>query len=567
MKRIAALLLIAILCARIGWGIYQVALPAPPPLSKYVPAGSMLYLEANDFSSLLSNWNASPEKKQWITSTSYEVFSRSRLFLRLKGAGDQFATAAGLPPDMNFLSQIAGDDSALALYDIGKLQFLYITHLSSARSLQTDLWRMRAKFEPRTAGNLTFYIQRDPESQREVAFAISGDYLLLATREDLIAGALQLMSGAQQQTIESEQWWLQATTASERAGDLRMVLNMTKVVPDGYFRTYWVQQNITDLSQYSAAVSDLFLSDKVYREERALIRKSEPDSVPSPEVLTATADLVRLVPEDAGTYQALANPSPHFCFELLSAKLLAPHLGPAATVVMAPQVQLTSGEAGSGADLETRIDQAPAERSVQEEKSMLEVLLNKTPIRAALQVQSTERDKAGVFVRIRSAIVLVSTANWNETEVQSAVASLVRPSLTASELGVGWQDRSLYREMDGLWPLLMVVRGNYLLISDDSAMTGEMLAKFDRKSDQQPAEFFGGFNHARERENFARFSNVVDRPSAFANSEQDTGRVPQFFSGTVASLSSSWSSIVTENIVIRRDKEKLRQTVTYTWDR
>jgi hypothetical protein len=151
--------------------------------------------------------------------------------------------------------------------------------------------------------------------------------------------------------------------------------------------------------------------------------------------------------------------------------------------------------------------------------------------------------------------------------VQSAVASLVRPSLTASELGVGWQDRSSYREMDGLWPLLMVVRGNYLLISDDSAMTGEMLAKFDRKSDQQPAEFFGGFNHARERENFARFSNVVDRPSAFANSEQDTGRVPQFFSGTVASLSSSWSSIVTENIVIRRDKEKLRQTVTYTWDR
>jgi hypothetical protein len=567
MKRIAALLLIAILCARIGWGIYQVALPAPPPLSKYVPAGSMLYLEANDFSSLLSNWNASPEKKQWITSTSYEVFSRSRLFLRLKGAGDQFATAAGLPPDMNFLSQIAGDDSALALYDIGKLQFLYITHLSSARSLQTELWRMRAKFEPRTAGNLTFYIQRDPESQREVAFAISGDYLLLATREDLIAGALQLMSGAQQQTIESEQWWLQATTASERAGDLRMVLNMTKVVPDGYFRTYWVQQNITDLSQYSAAVSDLFLSDKVYREERALIRKSEPDSVPSPEVLTATADLVRLVPEDAGTYQALANPSPHFCFELLSAKLLAPHLGPAATVVMAPQVQLTSGEAGSGADLETRIDQAPAERSVQEEKSMLEVLLNKTPIRAALQVQSTERDNAGVFVRIRSAIVLVSTANWNETEVQSAVASLVRPSLTASELGVGWQDRSLYREMDGLWPLLMVVRGNYLLISDDRAMTGEMLAKFDRKSDQQPAEFFAGFNHARERENFTRLSNVVDRPSAFANSEQDTERVPQFFSGTVASLSSSWSSIVTENIVIRRDKEKLRQTVTYTWDR
>ena len=567
MKRIAALLLIAVACGGIGWGIYQAAVPAPPPLSKYVPAGSMLYLESKDFSSSLSNWNASPEKTQWVTSTSYEVFSRSRLFLRLKGAGDQFAVAAGLPPDMNFLAQIAGDRSAFALYDIGKLQFLYITHLPSAKSLQTDLWQTRAKFEPRTAGNVTFYIRRDPESQREVAFAISGDYLLLATREDLIAGALQLMSGAQQQTIESEQWWSQATAASERAGDLRMVLNMRKIVPDGYFRTYWIQQNITDLSQYSAAVSDLFLSDKVYREERALIRKSEPESVSSPESLSATADLVRLVPENAGTYQALANPSPDFCFELLREKVLAPHLGPAPAAVIAPQVQLTSGEAGSGPDLETRIDQAPAERPTAQEKSALEALLNKTPIRAALQVQSTERDKAGVFVRIRSAIVLVSASNWNEGEVQSAIASFVRPSLTASELGVGWQDKSSYRELDGLWPLLMVVRGNYLLISDDRAMTEQVLSNIGRKSDQQPAEFFAAFDHARERENFVGFSTVVDRPNLTTNSEQDTERVPQFFSGTVASVSSSWSRIAAENIVIRGDKEKVRQTVTYTWAR
>jgi hypothetical protein len=70
-----------------------------------VPAGSLLYLEAKDFSSLLGDWNSSPQKRQWLQSDNYEVFSRSRLFLRLKGASDQFAAAAGLPPDMNFLSR------------------------------------------------------------------------------------------------------------------------------------------------------------------------------------------------------------------------------------------------------------------------------------------------------------------------------------------------------------------------------------------------------------------------------------------------------------------------------
>ena len=152
MKRFFILFCIALACAAIGWVTYLAAAPAPQPLSKYVPAGSLVYLEAKDFSTLLSDWNSSAQKKQWLTSDNYEVFSRSRLFLRLKGAGDQFAAAAGLPPDMNFLSQVAGERSVFALYDIGNLQFLYITYLPSAKSMQTTLWQTRSKFEPRNAG-------------------------------------------------------------------------------------------------------------------------------------------------------------------------------------------------------------------------------------------------------------------------------------------------------------------------------------------------------------------------------------------------------------------------------
>ena len=567
MKRIGALLLIAVASVGFGWAFYQIAAPAEQPLSKYVPAGPLLYLEAKDFSSLLGTWNSSPEKQQWLTSTSYEVFSRSRLFLRLKGASDQFATAAGLPPDMGFLTQVAGDRSAFALYDIGKLQFLYITHLPSAKAMQTTLWQTRSKFEPRSAGNVTFYIRRDPESKREVAFAVSGDYLILATREDLIAGALQLMSKAPDHTVESEQWFSQATAASEQAGDLRMVLNLTKIVPDGYFRTYWVQQNITDLSHYSAAVSDLFLSGRQFREERALIRKVEPESIPSADALAATADVVRLVPDNAGFYEALANPSSDTCFELLTTKLLAPHVGAAPASETAPQVQLTSGEVGGGADLETRIDQAPVERIAKQEKSALEALLENTQVRAALVVQSTERDRAGVFVRIRSAVVLVAASDWNENEVQSAVANFVRPGLTASLLGIQWQARSGYQELDGLSPLAASVRGKYLLISDDPALATQMLSNFSRKSERPPAEFFGGFNHEGERANFSRLTDVVDHPSSGAGNGQDTTREPQFFSGTIATISSSWKSLATERIVIRADKDKVHQTVTYQWSR
>jgi hypothetical protein len=565
MKRIATIC-VALLSAGIGWTAYRAAAaPTPSPLSKYVPAGPLLYLEAKDFSSLLHDWNSSPQKAQWIQSSNYEVFSRSRLFLRLKAAGDQFAAAAGLPPDMDFLSQVSGEHSVLALYDIGNLQFLYITYLPSAKAMQTALWQTRAKFEPRNAGGVDFYLRRDPESQREVAFAVSGDYFLLATREDLMAGALQLISGKADRTVENEQWWAQATAAAANAGDLRLVLDMEKLVPNGYFRTYWVQQNITDLSQYSAAVSDLFRANARYREERVLIRKKEPEQAPSADALAATADLARLVPADAGIYVAAANPSSDACLALLETKLLAPHLGPAPASQIAPQVPLTSGEQGGGSDLETRIDQAPAEHPVAQSTSALKQLLDTTPILASLQVQSSARDQGGVFVRIHSAVVLAAASDWNATAVQSAVADDVQPALTASQLGLGWQQKSGHQELDGLWLLAVAVRGRYLFVSDDPALVESLLANLNRKSDLKPAEFLGGFNHQRERANFASFMAQVDRPGGVAPDAQNAEHQPQFFSENMASLSRTLAGVSAERIEVRREGGKVRQTVTYEW--
>jgi hypothetical protein len=565
MKRITILFCVALACAGIGRAAYRAAAPDPQPLSKYVPAGPLLYLEAKDFSSLLSDWNSSPQKRQWIQSDSYEVFSHSRLFLRLQGASDQFAAAAGLPPDMKFLSQASGEHSVLAVYDIGNLQFLYITYLPSAKSMETTLWQTRAKFEPRTAGGVNFYLRRDPESKREVEFAIAGDYLLLATREDLMAGALQLMSAKPDRTVEDEQWWAQSTGAAGQSGDLRMVLDLQKLAPNGYFRTYWVQQNITDLAQYSAAVSDLFRTSHEYHEERVLIRKKEAENRASADGSAAVAEVARLVPDDAGVYIASANPTVDSCFALLETKLLAPHLGPPPSSQIAPQVQLTSGEQGGASDLETRIDQTSVERPATQSISMLKELLHKTPLLASLQVQSTERDQAGVFVRIHSAIILVAASDWSETSVQSALTDFVRPGLTASQLGVGWQQKSGYQELDGLWSLSASVRGKYLLVSDEPALMQSMLSNFSRKSDHKPAQLLAALNHASEKDRFASFAGLVDRPGGAKSYGMGTDRQPQFFSGNMASLSSTLAAVSTERIEIHGDGGMVRQTVTYEW--
>jgi len=564
MKRAMIVVLIAAACLGVSWGAYQAATSTEPALSRYVPYGALLYLQAKDFSSLLSDWDNSGERQLWLKSANYEVFSRSRLFLRLKDADTEFSKAAAIPADTNLLRQVAGKQSALAIFDIGQLEFLYVTHLPSASSMQSTLWQARSQFETRSAGGVTFFLRRDPESQREVAFAIAGDYLLLATREDLLAGALQLIAGGDARSIESEPWWSQSVAAAGKEGDLRMVLNLEKIVPSPYFRSYWVQQNITDMKQYSAAISDLIRSGNEYREERVLLRRTPATAgATNGTGSTVVADILRLVPAQSGVYEAKANPTSTDCLALLETKLLSPHLGPTPAAKLAPQVQLSSGETGAGSDLETRIDQPAVKTSVAlDSASALKDLLAKNPASAVLQVQSTELDKDAVFVRIHSAVALLGQSDWNESAVRSSLVDFVRPSFTTGELGLEWQKSAGYIELNGLWTLNVAIRGKYLFLSDNAALLTGMLANTNQKTTRNPAVFAAGFDHQRGKVNFAGLTGLLDKSAG--NSKSNT---PDFFSENIGSLSYTLAALSSENIVIRDAGDKVNQTVTYQWGR
>lgn len=556
--------LIVVACIGVSWGAHQATTPSQLAVSRYVPSGPLLYLQAKDLSSLVSDWDKSGEKEVWLRSNNYEVFSRSRLFLRLKDASNEFSKAAGVPTDANLLGQVAGKESALAIFDIGKLEFLYITRLPAASSMRSTLWQTRSKFETRSAGNVAFFLRRDPDSGREVAFAVTGDYLLLATREDLLAGALQLMATVDAHSIETEGWWSQSVAAAGTEGELRMVLNLEKIVPSPYFRSYWVQQNVTEMKQYSAAISDLTRSGKEYREERVLLRKAPAADTSSGPGPAGVEEIVRHLPAQAGFYEAKANPTPADCLALLETKILAPHLGPGAAEKLAPQVQLSSGESGASTDLETRIDQPPMKVSAAaDDGTALKDLLTANPVSATLLVQSTEQDNDGVFVRVHSAVVLLGQSEWNESAVRSSLVDFVRPSLTTGNLGVEWQKNGTYIELNGLWGLKVAVRGKYLLVSDDAGLMAAVLANTSQKVNVQRAIFVAGFDHQRERENFVRLTSLLDKPAGGSGA----GSTPNFFSDNIGSLSSVLAALSSETIVIRDAGDKVKQTVTYQWGR
>ena len=91
-----------------------------------------------------------------------------------------------------------------------------------------------------------------------------------------------------------------------------------------------------------------------------------------------------------------------------------------------------------------------------------------------------------------------------------------------------------------------------------------LLANFTRTSNREPAEYFAGFNHQRERANFVRFTGLIDHPG-MATDNASSERQPQFFSGNMASLSATLAGVSSEKIEVRENEGKVRQSVTYEW--
>jgi hypothetical protein len=546
----------------VGWSLFRPQAAPSHTLDQVMPEGSLLYIEAKDFSGLLKDWSSSPEHSAWIKSDDYRVFSNSRLFLRLGQASDQFAAAAGLPPDMKFLVDAAGKESAVAVYEIGNLELLYVTRLSSGDFLQSALWQSRSKFQRRSASGKEFFMRKDEQSGRVVAFAIADNYLILGTREDLVAGSLELMSGSRGRTLNQEGWYMQARAAAPAAaGDLRMVMNMEKIAVTPHFRTYWIQNNITEMQNYSSAVSDLYREGAIYREERVVLPKKPGDEVAVGQSEQAVTSLLNTVPKDVGYYR-IGVTDAKTSFAVLEQKILTPRFSTARTEPLAPQVQLTNGQTGSSTDLETRIDVEPASRSTSANSAEeLQVQIEKASPQALMVVQSTIKNTDGVLMRVPAVVAIAARADWDIISVERAVQDSIAPGLTVARLGLQWRevkDAGGYFELDGLFPIQIAKREKIIYFANDAGLLSSVLAVKSQPL-SRPATYAARFSHSRERQNFYKFSSLVDQQSVTREGE------PQFFSQNMASFSRAFANLDSEEIITHQTKDKIQQTVTYRW--
>ena len=362
------------------------------------------------------------------------------------------------------LGSVAGSSSAFAMYNVSKLQFLYLTRLDSARAMETALWKAKSNYEVRHAGNTDYYRKEDPQTHRIAAFAITGDVLLLATRDDLMGGALELAAHPSNPSLASEPWFESAAAAEPPgAGELRMVYNMDRLAATYPFRSYWIQSNVPDLRQFSSGVSDIERATGKFRERRVLLRAQ----AASPVDEAPTGKLLAIIPTSAGFYRATLSPNADRVLSSIAAGLFPSTPTPSPTSLMAP-VATETGEAGKEEDLETRIDQPP----ITDTRSAIALeplrnLLTRVRLDAMLHWAPGTSPGTEDFVRPRSAVVLLASSPWDANAIRSAFSAAAAGLWTNGGLGAGWRGVGERGEtLDGLGKVAIAIDGAYLIASD-----------------------------------------------------------------------------------------------------
>jgi hypothetical protein len=567
---------------------------APASLTAYVPPDALLIIESPDFSSLLHQWTNSAECKSWLASDNHSVFQNSRLFGRLSDAQTSFATAAGIPVGVDLLHEIAGKQSVFAWYDIGKLEFLYITRMPAGQADQTSLFQARSTFQRRHAGNSDFYIRTSGTDYSTVAFArvpsSTGDLVLLATREDLMANALTLLAASSSANSVAQEPWFRdvsaALPAEKSAPALHMVLNLDRIAVDPHFRSYWIQRNVTWTQQFRAAASDLYIESKGFREERVLLLKP---TAAEPATLNL-APLATLPPPATGIYRVVVTHDPCVAVTAIQEKLLGTSNTSASNPESAPDPTTDAPQSGSATDLETRIDSLPPVSPTSSTDS-LKNLFQTAGLDAVLTLSSAQNpsDPQGLWIPIHTAIVLHTANPADQQALASALEQTLRGQLTTASIGINFQPRKIsgvpISALTGPRHLFFAVAstpatGNLILLADDESLLSDLLHNLATNSPAStplPATSIAVFKHSTQRAPYLRLTSLIDgtnhsaptalKPAATAP-DATTGEAPTapaFFSQNLGSLSNTFADLESERAVERLVDSNLRQTVTYTW--
>lgn len=240
------------------------------------PRAALVYVQIADLPALIKLWNESTLKKKYLESENFRDFKNRHLGLKLASRWEEFNNAAGFPLDLNVLSNLTANRAAMAIYDIGKLEFVFIAPINDSIFTATKFIQNQDKFQEQMLEDGTIVFRTNVEADRgrqkqELIFTYYKGRFILATGEKLLAQTLANINGKAGKNSLSNEPAFKALVERIEPHTATVWVNQTALNEDYYFKNYWLMSNIADLKNIRAGVFDFSLEEGQIIEHRKFL--------------------------------------------------------------------------------------------------------------------------------------------------------------------------------------------------------------------------------------------------------------------------------------------------------
>jgi hypothetical protein len=279
-----------------------------------MPRGALVYAQFENLPELIKSWEQSQLKERYLSSTNYQQLQHRHLAMKLISRWEEFNNALGFSLDLGTLGSSTDGAAAVAIYDIGRLDLLFVAPISEEKVALTQFFKSKDQFEEMETEDGTPYysqaVEADRGRQKQVlAFAIVNGRFLLGTNEKLFLRTLaNIKSRATKDSIADDPTF-KSLSGKVKPHFATIWVDQSKLNADYYFKHYWLMQNVDELKSIRAGIFDLERQDSKWIERREFLT-----TVPAVRSAMSVAELQRLysrMPGDAPfvRFRSLTNNS------------------------------------------------------------------------------------------------------------------------------------------------------------------------------------------------------------------------------------------------------------------
>ena len=308
-SRHSVLQLITIALAFIGVAFVVFARTSYETKSEYglasdLPRGAFVYVQFSNLPALIEQWDRSPLKERYLNSKNYQQLQHRHLMLKLISRWEEFNTALGFQVDIATITGTSETKAALAVYDIGQLDLVFIAPMSEEKIALTQFFSNKDQFEEVESPGGTVYYRQPVEADRGrqkqmLAFTTLSGRFILATNESLLLRTIANINRKNPKDSLADDPAFKTLSQKVKPHFLTIWVDQAKLNQDYYFKHYWLMQNTDDLKDIRAGMFDLEQQKGRWIERREFLTTSKTHTSSPPISDAELKRLYSMVPEDA----------------------------------------------------------------------------------------------------------------------------------------------------------------------------------------------------------------------------------------------------------------------------